>query len=147
MELKDRMIEIEAELDEKIKHLQIWELPFQTILSWLLLSIDSVGRNKGLDTAVDYCSRLSYIYKIVEQNATKAGINSTTNSILSFDPKYIPDINFLIAYAHFSLLMPQIRKDVMKIVSDNYKAIELDYLTQATEDAEVLDRLYSYISL
>ena len=147
MQLKDKMIEIEAELDEKIKHLRIWELPFQTTLSWLLLSIDSVGKSKGADTAIDYCSRLSYIYKIVKQNAAKAQLNSTTNSILSFDPKYIPDINFLIAYAHFSLLMPQIRKDVMKAVSSDGKTIHLDYVSQATENAEVLDRLYSYISL
>lgn len=147
MQLKERMLEIEAELDEKIKHLKIWELPFQTILSWLLLSIDTVGKSKGPDTAIDYCSRLSYIYKIVAQNAAKGDINSTTNSILSFDPKYITDINFLIAYAHFSLLMPQIRKDIMKLVSSNDKAIELDYASQATEDAELLDRLYSYISL
>jgi hypothetical protein len=143
----DDIIKIEAELDEKLKHLKIWELPFQTILSWLLLSIDSVGRSKGLDTAIDYCSRLSYIYNIVKQNAAKAEINSSTNAILSFDPKYIPDINFLIAYAHFSLLMPQIRRNVMKPVSNSGKVVELDFVSEATENAELIDRLYSYISL
>lgn len=143
----DEIIQIEAELDEKLKHLKIWQLPFQTILNCLLLSIDTVGRSKGQDTAIDYCSRLSYIYKIVKKNAAKADINSSTHAILLLDTKYITDIKFLIAYAHFSLLMPQIRRNILKQIYNNGKAIELDYISQDTENAELLDRLYSYISL
>lgn len=142
----ERIIKIEKELDEKLKQLEIWKLPFQTILSWLLLTIDNVDRSKGADTAIDFSSRLSYIYKIVKQYSAKAPLNSTTNAILSFETKYSEDIQFLIAYAHFSLLVPQVRRGVMSVKSMNDKTIELDYVHEGTEHAELIDRLYSYIS-
>jgi hypothetical protein len=143
----EQVLKIEQELDEKLENLEIWKLPFQTILSWLLMTIDEVDRNKGADTAIDYCSRLSYIYKYVKQYAAKEPLNSTTNSILSFDRQYIGDINFLIAYAHFSLLVPQVRRGVMGITAVSGNAVELDYVNKETEHAELIDRLYSYISL
>ena len=143
----EQILKIEQELDEKLKNLEIWKLPFQTILSWLLMTVDELDRSKGADTAIDYCSRLSYIYKYVKQYASNEPLNSTTNSILSFDHKYIEDINFLIAYAHFSLLVPQVRRGVMRIVAANDNTVELDFVSQETEHAELIDRLYSYISL
>jgi len=143
----EQILKIEQELDEKLKNLAIWKLPFQTILSWLLMTIDEVDRSKGADTAIDFCSRLSYIYKYVKQYASKEPLNSTTNSVLSFDRKYIGDINFLIAYAHFSLLVPQVRRGVMGIIAVNANTVELDYVSKETEHAELIDRLYSYISL
>jgi len=147
MSIESALIAIEKELDNKVNSLSIWEVPFQTIISQLLLGIDAVANQKDIETAIDYCSRLSYIYNIVKNKSAKAGIISTSEAIQSIDAKYIDDIKFLNAYAHFCLLMPQIHRGCLVPIKIEDKFIELDYSSQETEFAEIIDSLYSLISL
>lgn len=147
MDQKEQLFQIETELDDAVKHLKLWELPFQTVLSCLLLTIDSVDKSKGTDTAMDYCSRLSYVYNLVKTLSAKVAINSSTNAILALRPEDAHSLKFLNSYAHFSLLIPQVRRNVMKPSKIEGKYIELEYSSEEAEFAELIDRLYSYLSL
>lgn len=148
MDLKQQLIEIEKELDDQVKALDIWELPFQSILSMLLLTIDNIATRGQKDTAMDYASRLSYIYPLIKANAAKSPLTPTTEAILKGDAGvYINDINFLNAYAHFCLLIPQIRKDLMEVKSIDGTNIQLGYPSKEVEFSETIDRLYSYLAL
>lgn len=145
--MKQRLVELEKELDNKVGTLPIWQSSFQTILSQLLLAIDTVDRSKGRDTAMDYSSRLSYISKLINNKAAKKDIVNSTGAILSLDPAHVEDINFLIAYAHFSMLMPQIHRGTLVPIKIEGNVIELDYPSPEVEFAELIDKLYSYVSL
>jgi hypothetical protein len=145
--MKQRLVELEKDLDNKVGTLPIWQNSFQTILSLLLLAIDTVDKSKGRDTAMDYSSRLSYIFKMVKSKAAKEDIVNSTNAILSLDPAHVEDINFLIAYAHFSMLMPQIHRGTLAPTKIEGNTIELDYTSSEVEFAELIDKLYSFISL
>lgn len=148
MELKDQLIQIENELDQELDRLSIWSLPFQTIISMLFLAIENIALSGRKDTAMDYTSRLSYIYKAIKNKAGKAPISSPTEAILKgSDQKYMDDINFLNAYAHFSMLMPQIRRDVLKVNDIKEDNISITYFDKKTIYAETIDRLYSYLAL
>lgn len=148
MTLQDQLLDIEKELDAQVKTLCIWQLPFQTIVSMLLLTIDNIDMKGEKDTAMDYTSRLSYIMPIVKSLAAKAPLESTTVAIMTgADIAYIEDINFLNAYAHFCILMPQVRKGIMEVQSINGSQIKLQYPSEEVKFSETIDRLYSYLAI
>jgi hypothetical protein len=147
MDFKQALIDIEKELDKKAESLTVWETSFQNIISQILLGIDAVVKMKGIEIAIDHCSRLSYVFELIKRKSAKGKITSTTEAILSIDTKYIDDIKFLIAYAHFCMLMPQIHRGYLVPVKIEDKFIKIDYSSPETEYAELIDRLYAYISL
>jgi len=62
MTQSQRILDIEQDLDAQYNGLNIWESSFQQILSVLLLTIETIDRSGRGDTAMDYASRLSYLY-------------------------------------------------------------------------------------
>jgi hypothetical protein len=148
VDLTDKLIEIEMQLDDEINKLQIWELPFQTIISMLLLTIDNIDLKGNVDAAMDYASRLSYIYPLIKAKAAKASITTSTEAILKGgNVKYMQDVNFIIAYAHFCLLMPQVRKNMLCVTKIDGEDIFLEYPSDEVRKSESIDRLYGYLSL
>lgn len=139
---------MEAELDNKLESLSIWELPFQTIMSWLLYTIEDIERNGRPETAADYTSRLSYLYGTVRKKASKAPVTNTREAIDSYDMrKYMDDLNFLNAYAHYCLLMPQFHRGTFQVTESEGKKFRIKFTSAEFQKAETLDRLYSYMSI
>lgn len=144
--MEQELIQIEKEMDEKLKSLSIWEIPFQSILTCLLFTVEQIDFNGKSDTATDYISRLSLIYPLIKKYAKNKEVETTTQSLLK-TLSYTEDIIFLNSYAHFSMIMPQIHRGTFKTVSIKENLINLDYFDDSTKDAELIDKLYSYISL
>ncbi|SDG82285.1 hypothetical protein SAMN04488062_102269 [Flavobacterium omnivorum] len=142
------MIEIEIELDEKIKNLSIWNLSFQSILSVLLFTAENIDIKGDNDTAMDYISRLSLIFPLIKKYAQKEEITTTSISITKTGTKeYLEDVNFLISYAHFSMLMPQIHRETLITIKKSDNTFYLDFKNTDTLNSELIDKLYSFISL
>jgi len=148
MSLDEQLKRMESECDAHCKALQLWEIPFQSVISQLLLAVEVIDYQGRTDTAMDYSGRLSYIYPYVADYAQKTPLTSTTESIVNhMNPKYVDDINFLIAYAHLSMLMPQYHRKLYRLTSLAGNHIRLEYKDQAASDAEIIDRVLSYVSL
>lgn len=144
----DSFAKIEAELDKKLESLSIWELPFQTIMSWLFYTIEDIDR-KGRDiVAADYASRIAYLYDAVRKKAAVAEATSTPLAITSFNfENFAADLNYLNAYAHYSMLMPQFHRGTFKVTEEGDKRFTIAFTDPNFEKAETLDRLYSYMSI
>lgn len=146
--MKENLIEIENQIDKLLEDLSIWKLSFQDIYSTLLLMTEKIDYDGDKDTAMDYLSRISLIYPIIKKLAQNIEIESTTTSILKTGNKqFLEDINFLIAYAHFSLLMPQIHRNVLSVNQVSEFCFELDFANDDIKNSELIDKLYSTISL
>lgn len=146
--MKIQLIEIEKLFDEKLPKLGIFELSFQSIYSLLLFNAETIDFKGDVDTAMDYISRISLIYPAIKKYAQNTPIENTTQSILKTgQAEYLEDINFLIAYAHFSLLMPQIHRGTLEVKSIDNKKIKIDYVNESVKESELIDKLYSTISL
>lgn len=146
--MKENLVEIEKQIDTLLEELSIWKLSFQDIYSTLLLMTEKIDYDGDKDTAMDYLSRISLIYPTIKKLAQDIEIESTTTSILKTGNKqFLEDINFLIAYAHFSLLMPQIHRDVLSVNQVSEFCFELDFANDNIKNSELIDKLYSTISL
>ncbi|MDX6187824.1 hypothetical protein SGQ83_00540 [Flavobacterium sp. Fl-318] len=146
--MKENLVEIEKQIDTLLEELSIWKLSFQDIYSTLLLMTEKIDYNGDKDTAMDYLSRISLIYPTIKKLAQDIEIESTTTSILKTgNKKFLDDINFLIAYAHFSLLMPQIHRNVLSVNQVSEFCFELDFANENIKNSELIDKLYSTISL
>lgn len=150
--MKDKIIELEKVLDKKVKELSIWNLSFQSIYSALLFTAERIDLNRVTVTAMDYLGRISLIYPLIKQYAQKAEVETTTQaltqSILKIEKKeFLEDINFLNAYAHFSQLMPQVYRGTLVVESVNKKYFKLNFPNAKVRDSELIDKLYSTISL
>lgn len=146
--MKENLVEIEKQIDTILEELSIWKLSFQDIYSTLLLMTEKIDYDGNKDTAMDYLSRISLIYPTIKKLAQDIEIESTTTSILKTGNKqFLEDINFLIAYAHFSLLMPQIHRNVLSVNQVSEFCFELDFANDNIKNSELIDKLYSTISL
>jgi hypothetical protein len=146
--MKEKLVEIEKQIDSLLEELSIWKLSFQDIYSTLLLMTEKIDYDGDKDTAMDYLSRISLIYPTIKKLAQDIEIESTTTSILKTGNKqFLEDISFLIAYAHFSLLMPQIHRNVLSVNQVSEFCFELDFANDNIKNSELIDKLYSTISL
>ena len=145
--MKKKLEALEATLDQQLESLSIWQASFQSILSTLLLIIDNVGRSKGADTAMDYLSRLSYLFNKIRDNAANHEVESSASAIMGLAEAHAVDITFLNAFAHFSMLMPQIHRGTIVPIKIDGNIYELDYASKEVEAAELMDKLYAAISL
>lgn len=146
--MKKRLIEIEEILDKKIEELTIYKESFQSIYSILLFTAESIDFKGDIDTAMDYLSRISLIYPIIKKHAQNSTTVTTTESILRIGSQdYLEEINFLNAYAHFSMLMPQIHRGTLEVKSINENCIKIDFPNESVKESELIDKLYSTISL
>jgi len=146
--MKENLVEIEKQIDSLLEDLSIWKLSFQDIYSTLLLVTEKIDYDGDKDTAMDYLSRISLIYPTIKKLAQDIEIESTTTSILKTgNNQFLEDINFLIAYAHFSLLMPQIHRNVLSVNQVSEFCFELDFANDNIKKSELIDKLYSTISL
>lgn len=144
----ENLVEIEKILDKKLEKLSIWKLSFQDIFSTLLLIAENIDYKGDSDTAMDYISRISLIYPLIKKYANNKEIESTTNSLLNTGTKeYLEDINFLISYAHFSLLMPQVHRKILNVNQLSDLSFKLDFTNDNIKNSELIDKLYSTISL
>ena len=145
--MKKKLEALEQELDQQLNALPIWQASFQSILSTLLLVIDNVGRSKGVDTAMDYCSRLSYLFYKIREKAANQKVEKSSSAIMRLVDAHAADVTFLNAYAHFSMLMPQIHRGTIVPIKVEGNVYDLDYASEAVERAELMDKLYAAISL
>ncbi|WP_282164757.1 hypothetical protein [Cellulophaga baltica] len=146
--MKDRIIEIEKILDKKVTELSIYKESFQSIYSILLFTAESIDYKGDNDTAMDYLGRTSLIYPIIKKYAQNSGTENTTQAILKIGSvEYLENINFLIAYAHFSMLMPQIHRGTLEVKSIEGNKIKIDFPNDSVKESELIDKLYSTISL
>lgn len=142
----NQLIKIEKELDEKITNLSIWKLPYQHILTVLLYNVENIDFSNRGDTAMDYLGRLSHIYPLIKKYAKESNLVNSSQALVE-TTSYMEDINFLNAYAHFCQLMPQIHRGTITAINIKEKKITLDYPSDEIKHSELIDRLYSYISL
>jgi hypothetical protein len=148
MPLDTRIKQIEANSDAHSQALRLWQIPFQAVISQLFFTIEMVDAQGRGDTAMDFASRLSYIYPLVKERAQQAPLNSTVNSLTGYiNLEMVQDINFLIAYAHLSLLMPQYHRRLYRLSEIDARHLRLEFKDKAAEQAEIIDRVLSYISL
>lgn len=146
--MKDDFKALEDILDAKVAGLEIWKLPFQTIMSYLFGCIENIDLKGRVDTAMDYTSRLAYLYPLVKQKSLNAPVVSTTDAISGYDmSQYTDDVNFLNAYAHCSMLMPQFHRETMIVTSKEETNYTLEFPSPDVAEAEIIDRVLSYISL
>ncbi|WP_224995949.1 hypothetical protein [Cesiribacter sp. SM1] len=142
------LIDIEKELDEKFYSLSIWKLPFQTIISYLLLIADRLDQTGRPGIALDLLSRISLIYPTIKQHANKKHIQRTSTSLAEVKNKqHVEELSFLVAYAHFSMLMPQVHRGTLVVTKTEGNKIYLNYSNEEIIHSELIDKLYSYISL
>lgn len=148
MVMKNQLIEIEKIFDAQIPTLEIFKLSFQSIHSILLFTAENIDSKGEFDKAMDYVSRISLIYPSIKKYAQNIPLENSTQSILRTGKKeYLEDINFLNAYAHFCLLMPQIHRGTLEVKSIEEKKIKIDYANESVKESELIDKLYSTISL
>jgi hypothetical protein len=141
------LVRLESVFDEKFRTLKIWELSFQTIYSCLLLTAEDLALNGKLDTSFDFLSRISLIYKDLLKLSRSEPIVNSSIAILKLRDDYFEDINYIVSYSHLCQLMPQVHKNMMLEVNVVGKEITLGYPNDETFKAEVLDRVYSNLSL
>jgi hypothetical protein len=148
-QIKKEFKALEDVIDQQLAKLSIWALPFQTVMSYLFYGIENIDLKGDADTAMDYTSRLSYLYQVVVGKAQNTPPVSSNSALRTLDTTiYAKDINFLNAAAHYSLLMPQFHRSTMTITSkDDDKHYTIDFPSDAVRDAEIMDRALSYISL
>lgn len=146
--MKERIIEIENNLDKRVTELSIYKESFQSIYSVLLFTAESIDFKGNIDTAMDYLGRISLIYPIIKKYAQNSETETTTQSILKTGSvEHLEDINFLIAYAHFSMLMPQIHRGTLEVKSVKENKIKIDFPNESVKQSELIDKLYSTLSL
>lgn len=141
------MIELEKKIDTIYNELEIWKEDFQSILSSLFYIAESIDRDKKNDTASDYISRISYVFNSIINKSQKSELYSTSDSLtkLNFE-KNLDDLNFINAYAHFSMLMPQVHRNIFQVEKINEKNINLKYKKGEILNAEIIDRLFSALA-
>jgi hypothetical protein len=140
------LIKIEKELDLQIENLPVWEIPFQSILSSLLFTTEQIAFQGKIGVSSDYISRLSLIYPLVKKHAAKAKLVDTNVAMMRMI-EHADDVMFLNAYAHFSMLMPQVYRGTLIVQSVKDNVIILEYPDEDTFEAELIDKLYSCISM
>ncbi|AFM03681.1 hypothetical protein Fleli_1245 [Bernardetia litoralis DSM 6794] len=141
--MKNLLTDIEKKIDKKVAELKIWELSFQSIYYTLLFMAEKIDKENDKDTAMDYLSRMSLIYPLIKKYAK----GTKTKHLLKVVNEYSEDINFLNAYAHFSVIMPQVHRDTLKVKSVNEKHIILDFANIFVKECEIIDKLYSVVSI
>jgi len=91
---------------------------------------------------------MSLIYPLLKKHSKIAEEDSTTASILKTSSHgHMADINFLSAYAHFSMLMPQIHRDTLVVTEASENKFKLDFPSEAIRDSEIIDKLYCTLTL
>lgn len=145
--MKEKLFKIEQILDEQVLKLKIYQRSFQSIYSNLLFAAEIIDYKKDADNAMDYLSRTSLIYPILKKHALDNKIQSTTESIISLNYEDIEDINFLNAYAHLCMLMPQVHRGTLVVKSVDQNLVLLDFANDFVKESELVDKLYSAISL
>lgn len=146
--MKNKLIEIEEILDKKAAELSIYKLSFQSLYSLFLFTAENIDYKGNTGTAMDYLGRISLIYPLLKKYAHNSETETTTQAILKASTKeHLDDINFLNAYAHFSMLMPQIYRGTLEVKSIKGYKIKIDFPTEDVKESELIDKLYSTISL
>jgi hypothetical protein len=68
-QIKKEFKALEDVIDQNLAKLSIWALPFQTVMSHLFYGIENIDLKGNADTAMDYTSRLSYLYQVIVDKA------------------------------------------------------------------------------
>ncbi|GFD92167.1 hypothetical protein KUL156_40110 [Alteromonas sp. KUL156] len=145
--MKEKLIEIEKQVDKEILELKIYELPFQSVYTYLLFNANYIGDPNISDDTVNYLMRVPHIYKLIKGKCLKDKVQTPNKVFLKLNKSHIDDINFLNSYAHFSLLMPQIYRGTLEVKSIVGRKIELDYKDDQVKMSELIDKLYTTLSL
>lgn len=147
--MKQTLINIEKHLDEKARNLSIYGSGFQSVYSSILFAAETIDYKGDKDTSMDYLGRTSLIYPLIKKQSARIETLNTTEALLKLqeNPKFIDEINFLNAYAHFSMLMPQIHRGTLIVKSIDQNRIVLDFPNENVLKSEVIDKLYTAQSL
>ncbi|MFT6502559.1 MAG: hypothetical protein ACJASQ_002686 [Crocinitomicaceae bacterium] len=114
----------------------------QSIISATLFVAEQIDYKGDVDTAMDYTSRASYLLDHIKNLAQSKEGGLTSESILE-TTDHIEDIQFMNAYAHYCMLMPQFYKKTFKVIKLGEKKFKLDFTSEEVQKAEVIDRIYS----
>jgi hypothetical protein len=145
--MNERILTLETETDSSLGLLKIWNLPFQSVLSNLLYLIDVLDDPEKNDNPFDFASRLSYILPELKKRCSDLTLYESFEAITLVDSKeYLQDLNFLNAYAHFSMIIPQVRRGTIVTTSIDNDKIKLEFDSDLTQKAELIDRLYSNLA-
>ncbi|RZM12046.1 MAG: hypothetical protein EOO88_46115, partial [Pedobacter sp.] len=142
-QLYKTLADSEIKVDKAIKELSIWRYPFQTILCSALFNAEKISFDNDGDSAVDYLGRVAEVYKSMREHAADGFDMTTTEALLKGvdDPEFFEDLNRLYLYGHFSMIMPQIHRNVFMVTRVTENSFKLTFKSKELEQAELKDRI------
>lgn len=124
MDYKQELVELEKRTDEIADNLSILSLPRRSLLTALYLTIDSLMHGSRLDATYPpqplkgsaVVSRLSYLAKHIFRCPAEP-IGESAHDVFSVfdDLNAFAELNFLIAFGHFSELMPEVHRNYYQV--------------------------------
>lgn len=153
MPAREKLFALERELDQKVRELPVWGLPFQSIITALNISVDGLVSGDRFGTAkrnpeagAALASRLSYLIPFFPFTSSSLGLSSPAEALSIVDQKHRDDLRAAVVYSHFCEIMPQVRNDIysVDITADRYS---LGHANAEISDAEVSDIVLTEISL
>lgn len=146
--MNKQILLLEKEMDSIFDSLKIWDLPFQAVLSNLLFLADIVDSPDKKDNPFDFASRLSYILPQLKKRCNNLTLCNTSLEALRLaeSEEYLKDLSFLNSYAHLSMITPQVHRNTFITREVQNNLIKLEFEDKLTENAELIDRLYSNLA-
>lgn len=147
--MKNFLIQKEKEIDTYFKALNIWKHSHFTIYLSLCYYAERLEYEGNGDFSSGFLSRLGLFYKDFVSLSQKDEYDTTWESLsVTIDDRdFNSNINFLYAYGHFCVLMPQIHRDIFDVNNSQNGNVILSFKNQEFIDAEIKDRFLSEISL
>jgi len=141
----------ETEIDNKIAQSNVFKLPLISVLTFLFGTIDNMIRSGPLGGGISKSeeadalgSRLSYLtdfFKKCTPEIAASAINAFSNSV-----QFAADFPEIISYAHFSELVPEVRKGYYEVRKFD-EGFELVHPNEEFAKAEAYDILLTELSL
>lgn len=152
---RERLIAFERVADAKIQEIGIGLLPARAVWALLHVMIFRLLNREGLTsvearvTGDTLATRLSYILPWLKARSTLPLGESTQDAILATMevPAGRADLNDLLAYAHFSELMPDVHRRLLDVNCEQDGAFRLGYNNTEEALAEAKDILVSELAL
>ncbi len=112
---KEKLLNFERQIDEKIKKSKVLQLPLRSVLAALYGIVDSLmqSHNKkfdGREKGEALLRRLSYLIPIFENCTLDIG-ESAKDCLSVFQEDHLKDLEELVSYAHFCELMPEVHRE------------------------------------
>ncbi|ATB45937.1 hypothetical protein MYMAC_001525 [Corallococcus macrosporus DSM 14697] len=155
MDSQTALRELEAELDKDVKALPLLKLPFRTVVSALYGVVDnrfhgprtSPESRENEDVGSAIVNRLSYLLPLlIDCPVEPLGLN-LANALSPITPQYLAELGFLLAYAHFSELMPEVHRGYYSVSGDVASGFRLTHASDSFRYYEARDIALTEISM